>query len=211
MVALAVLLASASRSDAVGVAEGLAAKLSALKSVSFQYTREISYASDGFRHTLPASMYVEFDSKCRPTGARFRGSSSHFVSAFDGARYWLRPDSGPLVEETPPKSLSSVSILKNSVVNLAAFLRFVIRDHPSAISLDGKTLLIAVPKVEFDAAKVHVAVGYDPVYRISIDPAHGLPTQIVQSLANKGDTITTKFTAWNLAPSTPSSADWLPG
>jgi len=210
MLAAALVFVLLSEPTPVEVAEKLASTLEGLKSVSFTYKRDLHYKSEGYQNTLMASMFVAFDSKALPTRAKFRAVMPDATCAFDGVTYWIRSRNGAVREENPPKSLGSVFVVKNSIFNLAPFLRSVVKTQPEALSLERETLAIATPGSEFDGAKVRDKVGYDPVYRIQIDPTLGLPTQITQQLKLPTDTITTTFSKWNLKPTEPKESEWRP-
>jgi hypothetical protein len=190
----------------------LADAVGGLKRASFSYRRDLSYQSDGYKHTLTADMYVEFGRGWAPIRARFQATSSDSFEVFNGQTYRLMTKGKEMVREEAPKAsyFDPLSVLKNSLIGLSASLRAAANDAGASIEF-GKDatgnpkILLDLKGKELGLSKSLVPVEYTPRYEISVDTKSGLPTKIVQFLRNRKDTITTVFTNYNLAPKEPDN------
>lgn len=184
----------------------LADRIDRLKSVAFNYQRDLNYGSNGFKHTLAVRMYVEFDKSWQPLGARYQAKSPTFTEIFDGIVYLCRADSHEPVNIIGPdaKYFESVSVLKNSLIGLGNALRAAGKEAKS-LKATGDAISFELNEKALASVKPLSNVGYTPRYEITVDSKSGLPVKIVHYLKDRKDTITTKFSGYDLSP---KAATW---
>lgn len=189
----------------------LASKLEKLERVSFAYERKLDYPGENYSHTLKAEVYIEFGRQFTPIQARFQATGSSWRQIFDGQTYFHQTAGKPAEDiALGPKAnhFDSVSPLKNSIIGLAQNLRKLAGDTNQKFdSRAPNQFELKLSKREFSPAGL-VGVGYDPAYTFTLDGKTGLPSKIVQHLANPKDAITTTFTDWNLEPVKRSAETW---
>lgn len=183
-----------------------------LSRVSFQYERILNYPASKYHHELKAKVYAEFGAQFTPLGARFQGSGKDWSQVYNGSELFLRSSDKAkdwTANHPKPAAFSSTSCLKNSFFGLVATIGKLKSDAPEAIRpIDATSFEIHPKRRELGPCGLEQAE-YDPEYVIHLDVQNHLPLKIVQRLADRADTITTRFSDWVLNPPAPSDGSWL--
>jgi hypothetical protein len=179
------------------------AKLESISSVAFTYQRTLDYkSSNNYFNQTTWRVTLQVD-RSTALGAKYRIESQTYLPAgYDGDVAWQVNQSGPVSTtfNPPLEHFDSISAFYNSILGLAATLKAA-KKHPEVkIKSTGKgefrvdygtnrpSLIKAIERVD---QPYQCAYFFDP---------NGMPIKFVAQLEKPGDTITTKFSDWDLKP-----------
>jgi hypothetical protein len=97
-ICLSILLLFQAKDDLVRLAD----RLDALKKAQFAYQRHLNYLSNGYKHSLLVTVYVEFGQEWTPIRSRFLCGNRERVEGFNGKTYWCRIEKEPAQREMIP-------------------------------------------------------------------------------------------------------------
>lgn len=195
-------------------------KLARLKTISYDYRRELNYSSEGFFHELKAVAYLDLTSKDKVLGARFQFSGGGNFAAFNGSELFDlngKNKTVRVIDKPRESDLTSNSYLVNSPITLKNILPKILAD---------KTVPRGVVEVQIDKKDFYVVefvldkFGIDlfgefaktPLtrkitYRITISKDDLMPVEVLQKNGDV-DLIKTSFSNINQNPAAPAENSW---
>lgn len=195
-------------------------KLNSLKTVGYNYRRELNYASEKFLHELNASAYLDFGSPDKTLGVKFQFADRDRIDAFNGTEYFSRNTKTKTirVNNKPGRDeLERNSYLVNSLVSLKSNLPKILADATirrsvSTGTVDGKDVYVieyVLDKFgmdlfgEFSQQKLARPL----TYRITVSKDSFIPVEVLQKNGDV-DFIKTNFTNFVEGPAPPAEMTW---
>ena len=189
--------------------DSILARLESLDKVSFTYRRILDYKAPAYHHDGTWRVVGEVQREGALPFKRLWVENKDFgASGYDGRVYWSKDASDGKVRgtvEPKPTEFDDMSALRNNIFGLSRSLRAALKADPLSVR--------AIPDagahvvLEWDCVKSRptISVPLEPMevscrFRMEFDKMSWLPIKITQFLVQEGDTITTMFSGWNLAP-----------
>lgn len=201
----------------------LADKLTSLKSVSYQYHREINNFKDNYFSQLTGTCYVEFNQTDGRSVSRFQMDSNDYLSIYNGTELFgldKKTKTYSLNEQPQPRSLSSQSFLFNSIPTLRSVIQQIaesdsIPKYQRDTVIDAKRyqllqLDLHRSSLQYLGSTMRFTKDVTIYYKILIDPVTGLPYTVLESnnIDKEGYNTKTTFTDINLNPKVPEQYSW---
>ncbi len=196
-------------------------KLAALKSITYNYKREINISNS--YDTVTSKCYLLFNNDDKQTVSKFRIESDKNISIYNGTEFFALSKASKtytLTEQATQKLFSNHSFFLNSLQTLRYAANQIatndsIGKHQRDTLIEGKTYKL----VQLDMLKKTLSYALDWMpftkdvtvyYKVIIDPATWLPYQVLQSSSIDKDGYTrTVFTDINTDPVKPEEYSWF--
>lgn len=196
-------------------------KLSSLKTVSFDYRRELNYASEGFFHELKAASFLDFTSGDEVLGVRFQFRNDSDINTFNGSELFDLNLKGKIINvnnKPQANDFESNSYLTNSFVTLKNILPVIgsdktIKKSVSMTEVDDRNYYL----LEFvlERASIDLYGKFSDVkllrkltYRVMIAADSFMPVEVLQRNGDV-DFIKTNFSNINENPGAPAENSWF--
>jgi thiol-disulfide isomerase/thioredoxin len=201
----------------------MAKKLTALKSVSYHYHREINNIANNNYSKLDGNCYIDFDQSDKRSVTRFQMEADDYTSIYNGTESFLLDKATKtyrLTEQPNPRSFGSQSFFFNSLQTLRSVIQQIaendsIPKHQRDTTIQNKTYkLVQVnlhrSSLQYLGSTMRFTKDVTVYYRIVIDPATWLPYQILEtnSVDKEGYNTKTVFTDININPKEPDAYSW---
>jgi len=199
-------------------------KLASLRSISYNYKREINNSKDNYYDTLRGTCYLAFNADDKQTVSQFRMESPDYISIYNGTESFVLSKASKtyrLTEQATQRSFSNHSFFHNSLQTLryeanqiAANDSIIKHQRDTAINnkpyklvqldMHKKSLSYAVSSMQFTK---DVTI----YYKVIIDPTTWLPYQVLESnnIDKDGYNTKTVFTDINTNPVKPDEYSWF--
>lgn len=197
-------------------------KLNNLKTVRYDLTRELSYASEEYHSISKWICYFDFSLSNNPIHFKYQIDDSISKNIFNGTEKFElnKPAKTIQVKENPEKeSFEGLSFLYNSLITIKNILPTIIDDQYSKKAISDTvinnqsyelvTINVGKRRVQnlgkgFDIMKTK----YDFIYKLIIDKNSYFPIEIIQKNNLNNDFIKTSFTNLSINPTLPSETSW---
>jgi thiol-disulfide isomerase/thioredoxin len=199
----------------------MAKKLVSLKSISYQYHRELCYPQDNYFDTLEGPCYMDFDQTDKRNVKRFRVESNDYVIVYNGTEMFnLNKKAKTYSLSTQPntRSFGQYSLFFNSIQALRSEIPQLIAGdsipmYQQDTIIDNKLYkqvqLNMRRWMQYMGSAQRLDRGVVFYYRIIIDPVTWLPYQVIQtSNVSKNSSSKTIFTGINIRPKVPDTNSW---
>ncbi|GAB4021264.1 hypothetical protein [Spirosoma koreense] len=198
------------------------ARLTALKTVRYQYYRDVNYRSESYRNELSGSMYLDFQQGKNPVGFWFQIDSDVNKLIYNGETLLTldKTEKTMRVEKQPSiNSFSSISFFYNSIVTLRNSLKFITADTKIPKTLVDTTVY-GKPcyQVRFALqSRVLENLGRFKeltterviIYKVIVDKQTYLPTLVLQTNnVTPQDYVLTRFSEYSLDGVKPADTSW---
>lgn len=199
-------------------------KLGSLKSISYQYYREINNPANSHFSKLEGTCYIDFDQADKRSVSRFRMESNENISIYNGTELFgldKTKKTYSLIEQPQPGSFGNQSFFFNSIQTLRSVLPQLIESdtiakHPlnDTIIQDKIYKLVQLDlhrsSLQYLGSTMRFTKDVTIYYRIVIDPATWFPYQVLESnnIDNEGYNTKTVFTNINAKPKEPDTYSW---
>ncbi|TDO19340.1 TlpA family protein disulfide reductase [Pedobacter duraquae] len=201
----------------------MAAKLSELNAISYQYRSEVNNIKNDYHSAVQGDVYVEFDSTNKSLVARFQLETEKYRSIYNGAEIFTldkKLKTYRFTEQPDPGSFGSLSFFHNAIQTLANQLPSIVSSNKTAKDLADTlinkktykviTLSLFRSSLQYAGQGMKFTKDVTINYRILINPETYLPYQVIET--NDIDkalynTITT-FTEVNTNPRQPETKSW---
>lgn len=199
-------------------------KLASLKSISYQYYREINNPANSYFTKLTGTCYIDFDQTDKRSVSRFRMESDDYISIYNGTELFTlnkTTKTCSLTEQPQPRSFGSLSFFFNSIQTLRSVLPqlaendTVAKHQRSDTIIQDKTykliqLDLHRSSLQYLGSAMPFTKDVTISYRIVIDPVTWLPYQVMESnnIDKEGYNTKTVFTNINTHPKEPDTYSW---
>lgn len=197
-------------------------KLTALKTLHFQYYRELNYQSESYHHELSGSMYLDFQQAHNPTGFCFQTDNELDKVIYNGQTLLTmnKTDKTMRVEKQPGiDRFSSLSCFYNSIVTLRNSLKSIVADSQITKTLVDTTVNgQACYQVKFALQNRvldhlggfrELTTNRTTIYKVVVNKRSYLPALVLQlNNVSPQDYILTRFKDYRLAGITPAAMSW---
>lgn len=201
----------------------MAAKLSELNAISYQYRSEVNNIKNDYHSAVQGDVYVEFDSTNKSLVARFQLETEKYRSIYNGAEIFTldkKLKTYRFTEQPDPGSFGSLSFFHNAIQTLANQLPSIVSSNKTAKDLADTlinkktykviTLSLFRSSLQYAGQGMKFTKDVTINYRILINPETYLPYQVIET--NDIDkalynTITT-FTEIDTNPRQPETKSW---
>lgn len=201
----------------------MAAKLSALNAISYDYHNEVNNIKNNYHSEVRGHAYLEFDSANKSMAARFQLETAIYRSVYNDSEIFTldkRLKTYSIAEQPDPGSFGSLSLFHNSIQTLANQLPSLIAGNN--IAKDGAdtlinkknykviTLSLYRNSLQYAGRGMHFTKDVTIYYRILVNPETNLPYQVIETNnidKESYNTITT-FTAIDTHPRQPEIKSW---
>jgi thiol-disulfide isomerase/thioredoxin len=195
--------------------------LGSLEGVSYKYTRELNYPSEGYYHKLQTDTYLDFTSADELAGFRYQADDQNLFQVNNGAEIFVldkRSKTTTINRRPGLSSVENLSFLYNSPVTLRNVLPSLLADAaiPKTLTdtLIHNTGYYAV-RFELKGRAIDNLGGYRKLteenttkYQLIVDRDTYFPVEVLQTNGLNGDFIKTSFTDVDLSPTLPTEASW---
>ena len=205
--------------NAEAILRELSQKLSSLSAISYQYRRELNYASESYNNILEAGIYLAFDPTQQPIGLLYQAQRLEGFEIFNGSEIVHGVTSSHTLQMTPIHSIEALrnnTLLFNSFVTLRAALPTLLDDNSIAKSVESCTAALCTVDIKLPRATLTATGTLSPIqlqrdttYRITIDRDTMLPTEVRQTNSANSDFMDVQFSNVNLNPAKPPATSWL--
>jgi hypothetical protein len=204
------------------IARLLLTKLKSIKSVNYDYYRDVNYVSENYQNSLSGTTYLDFKSSDNVLGLRFQFLSDKYKTIYNGKNLLLlEEESKKLTVDKQPKinDFSSLSFFVNSFITLKNSLNEIIssKDISKALSdtaIDEKMYHLLTFKLNSKTIRnlgaiSQLTVQRDIIYKVVIDKNDYLPYQVIQTNnATPRDYVLTKFSNYKVNNYMPAESTW---
>lgn len=202
--------------------EFTAKQLSAIRSVDYQYNREINNYKDNYFSKFSADCYLEFDQENKVS--RFQVQSLNGKEVYNGIEYFFLDKQAKTytrLENPSQQSFNNFSFFYNSLASLKNTLNRIIGDDSIPRSqrdtlIKNKTFKIVRLSMHNKALSYldglsHFTIDITIFYDLIIDPVSFLPYQILEHNSVDHDQYFTRttYSAIRSAPLEPKPLSWL--
>ncbi|MBK1439623.1 TlpA family protein disulfide reductase [Parapedobacter sp. ISTM3] len=200
----------------------VAEKLLSLKTISYQYVRELDYPAEAIHSTMTGSMYMDFAEENDRTGFRYQFSHAGGLSIFNNTAI-VDVNTGRRTITTENRvtsvALNRRSELFNSIVTLRNLLPFIIADSGIVKSM-ADTVIGGAPAhcLTFEVRNAfadYLGTGFTKSkgditinYQLLVDSATLLPLSLLQTRHGSRDRSRTVFDDVNTDPPAPAENSW---
>jgi thiol-disulfide isomerase/thioredoxin len=210
---------SAQRMDSNVLLQQVAAKLAALTSVSYHYSREINYESENYHNRDEQDGYIDF----RPDGSApftFQAKRMDGFQVFNGSELLNGIRATHEVQIVPVKNIDTVqssSFLLNSYVTLRKALPALLKENTGEQSPADCTAATCQVSLTLHQSVLTGLGDVSPItklrditYTLTIDRSSLLPVAVKQTASDtgNGDYTEVHFTHIDTQPSRPTDASW---
>jgi thiol-disulfide isomerase/thioredoxin/outer membrane lipoprotein-sorting protein len=202
----------------------VAKKLASLKSISYQYYREINNSANNYFNKLTGTCYIDFDQIDKRSVSRFRMDSDDYISIYNGTELFTlnkTTKTYSLIEQPQPRSFGSQSFFFNSIQTLRSVLQQLAESDTIAkhqlndtIIQDKTYKLVQLDlhrsSLQYLGSTMRFTKDVTITYLIVIDPVTWLPYQVLESnnIDKEGYNTKTVFTNINIHPKEPDTYSW---
>ncbi|WP_343307402.1 TlpA disulfide reductase family protein [Chitinophaga niabensis] len=199
------------------VLKRMADKLNTIKTLRYQYNREISYPSENYKASTSASIFIDFSSKDTLLGFRYQINDAGYTNVFNGTEQFdlnERDKTIRLRQQPSANSFRSISYFYNSIPTLKRIIPAVLSDETITKELteddEYYTVLLSMNKRAFNYLEGFSAITAERVinYRIFIDKTTLLPRRIIQTNNVNDDLVQTDFSNIEIAAPYPPETSW---
>jgi thiol-disulfide isomerase/thioredoxin len=201
-------------------------KLQALKTVQYQYQREIHYYTENYHNSMAANLYIDFTVAGSQTGFRFQASDDGSATYYNGAHYFHLNSKAKTIDlqvKTSTNLLESTSYLFNSLLTIRNALPLIIQNDSiqktlSDTLIDNTTydlVRFEMPSRYFSSlgnVNTYTAANLRRPYQLIIDRKTSLPFQFIARFRrgdDEGDLIKAIFTQIDTHPVAPTDLSWF--
>lgn len=198
------------------------AKLTALKTVHYQYYREVNYASESYRNELSGTLYLDFKQNRNPIGFWFQTDNDLDKEIYNGETLLTmnKAEKTMRVEKQPSLNrFSSMSCFYNSVVTLRNSLQSISGDRQIGKTLtdtivNGKAcyqVTLTLPSRVLDnlGSFRNLTTERTIFYKIVVDKHNYLPALVLQTNnITPQDYVLTRFWDYRLEGVEPAAMSW---
>lgn len=199
-------------------------KLASLKSISYNYEREINNSKNNYYDTLKGTCYLDFNADDKQTVSKFRMESPDYISIYNGTESFVLSKTSKtynLTEQATQRSFSNHSFFHNSLQTLRyAANQIAVNDsilkHQRDTVIDGKPYKLVQldmhkKSLSYAASSMQFTKDVTIYYKVIIDAVTWLPYQVLESNSIDKDGYNTKtiFTDINTNPVKPDEYSWF--
>jgi peroxiredoxin len=195
-------------------------RLSELTAISYQYKRELNYASEDYFHELVVDTYLEFSPTDNNLGFRYQADDEQHFQVNNGSEIFIlnKKSKTAIIDSKPTlNSVQHASFLYNSPVTLRHMLPQILKDDAITKTITDTTLNgnnYHAIRFELKDKAMNNVSGYRELegitirYQLLIDPANYFPVEVLQRNSLNNDFIRTRFTTIDFAPAAPLVDSW---
>jgi thiol-disulfide isomerase/thioredoxin len=209
-------------SPAGAILNGVAQKLRLLKSLKYQHTRELNYASENYRNITAWTVYYDFTPDDSMAGFRYQAENAAARHVYNGTEMFDLNETARtfVINDHPVKAgFSNLSFLYNSLVTLRNVLPLLIDDNTvSKTAADTVIKGVSYHIVTINTGKRRIqnpGLGFDTmqtpynfIYKLFIMPGSYLPAELLQTNDLNTDFIRTTFNGIQVNPGAPGELSW---
>ncbi|MGI8581204.1 MAG: TlpA family protein disulfide reductase [Chitinophagaceae bacterium] len=198
-------------------------RLSGLKNIRYDNTRELNYSSENFHNISKWSGYYDFQSKDTMTGFKYQITDSTSKRFFNGTeKFDLDAKLKTISIDAHPnkETFSGLSALYNSIITLKNVLSLLILDKTATKFVNDTTINntpYTVIKVNIGKRKIqNLGFGFyamktksNFIYKIIVEKNNYLPFAVLQTNDLNSDFIKTSFTSIETNTTSPSELSWF--
>jgi thiol-disulfide isomerase/thioredoxin/outer membrane lipoprotein-sorting protein len=191
-------------------------KLASLKTVSYDYRRELNYTSERFFHELKAAAYLDFTSAGKVPGVKYRFAADTNSNTFNGAELFSLDGKNKIIRlnsKPAPADFQSDSYLVNSPVTLKNVLPKVLADKTITRSISEEKNFYVV-EFALDKFGIDLFGNYSDqklarriTYRVTVAKSDFMPVEVLQKNGDI-DFIKTTFSNIRENPAPPAENTW---
>ena len=197
-------------------------KLISLKTVQYQYYRDVNYRSESYRNELLGNIYLDFQQAQNPTGFWFQMDSDVDKMIYNGETLLTmnKTEKTMRVEKQPGiKNFSSVSFFYNSIVTLRNSLKTIVGNEQISKTLTD-TIVNGKPcyQVKFALRSQvlenlggfkNLTTDRTIIYKVVVDKQTYLPALVLQTNnMTPQDYVLTRFSEYSLNGVKPTDTSW---
>lgn len=199
------------------VLKRMADKLNKIKTLRYQYHREISYPSENYKASTSAGIFIDFSSKDTLLGFRYQINEAGYSNIFNGTEQFNlngKDKTIRLQQQPSAKSFRSISYFYNSIVTLKRIIPDVLSDETITRELkeddEYYTVLLSLDKRVFNYLEGFSTITAERViyYRIFIDKTTLLPHRVIQTNNVNDDLVQTDFSDIETNAPYPPETSW---
>jgi AhpC/TSA family len=209
----------ASSPDAIATLQKISQTLTSLSSLSYHYTRELSYTSENYHQTLEADITLEFDPAQQPIGTIYQARNADQFEIFNGSEILRGNNSAHTIQMSAVRSskdLDRVSFLYNSPATLRLVLPGLIADPTIVKSIAAQTestiqVNLVIPHAVLNATGTisPITLPRDTTYRITVNRKTFLPLEVRQTNSQNSDFMLVTFANLSIPPAKLVPSSWL--
>lgn len=215
------MLFSQSSKESDKILEKLLLKLNQTKSISFDQTRELNYASEDYHVINNWTCFYMQDSNS--IGVKYQVKSSDLIDVYNATEFFSvnKLEKTYKVQEHPDESkLLNNSYFYNSILTLRNVLPILIKDKTLAKTISDTVInskKIQIVKLNLGKKRIqnsgksfdNLQTKYNVVYQFFVDPITNLPVEFLQSNDENKDFIKVNFSNFDLNPKIPNQDSWF--
>jgi thiol-disulfide isomerase/thioredoxin len=199
------------------VLKRMADKLNSLKTLRYQYNREISYPSENYKASTSASIFIDFSGKDTLLGFRYQISDAGYSNIFNGTEQFDLNEKDKTIrlqQQPSARSFRSISYFYNSIVTLKRIIPDVLSDESITKELkeddEYYTVRLSLNKRAFNYLEGFSAITAERVihYSIFIDKTTLLPRRVIQTNNVNDDLVQTDFSEIETDAPYPPETSW---
>jgi thiol-disulfide isomerase/thioredoxin len=197
-------------------------KLSSLKNIKYDNTRELNYSSENYHYSSTWTGYYDFQSKDTLTGFKYQIDDSDSKQVFNGTEKFdlSKKEKAISINDHPAKkSFSELSALYNSIITLRNVLPVLIDDKTAIKYVHDTTINgTAYTVININTGKRRIqnlGLGFDAmttksdfIYKILVGKDSYFPFEVIQTNDINSDFIKTNFTNVEINTTAPAELSW---
>ena len=197
-------------------------KLSSLKNIRYDNTRELNYSSENYRYISKWTGYYDFQSKDTINGFKYQIADSTSKQFFNGTEKFdldTKLKTISIDDHPNKKTISELSALYNSIITLKNVLPLLILDKTATKYVNDTTINntpYTVINVNIGKRRIqNLGFGFDTmktksnfIYKIIVAKNNYLPFAVLQTNDLNSDFIKTSFTSIETNTTSPSELSW---
>ena len=199
------------------VLKRMADKLNTIKTLRYQYNREISYPSENYKASTSASIFIDFSSKDTLLGFRYQVSDGGYSNIFNGTEQFDLNEKDKTIrlqQQPSARSFRSISYFYNSILTLKRIIPDVLSDETITKELREEDeyyiVLLSLNKRIFNYLEGFSTITAERVihYNIFIDKTTLLPRRVIQTNNVNDDLVQTDFSDIETNAPNPPETSW---
>ncbi|MRG44650.1 hypothetical protein GFS24_05970 [Chitinophaga sp. SYP-B3965] len=199
------------------VLKRMADKLDSIKTLRYNYNRQISYPSENYKASTAGNIFLDFSSKDTLLRFRYQIDDADYSNIFNGIEQFDLDRKNKTINVHPnpsAKNFSSISYFYNSIVTLKGIIPAVLSDETISKQLteedDYYTVQLSLNKRVFNYLEGFSSLTTERTinYMIMINKTTLLPFRIIQTNNVNDDLIQTDFLDIEVDAARPPEVSW---
>ncbi len=199
------------------VLKRMADRLNSIKTLRYQYNREISYPSENYKASTSAGIFIDFSSKDTLLGFRYQVKDGGYSNIFNGTEQFVlngKDKTIRLQQQPSAGSFRSISYFYNSILTLKRIIPAVLSDETITKGLTEDNEYYTV-KLSLNKRIINYLEGFSAItaervihYSIFIDKRTLLPRRVIQTNNVNDDLVQTEFSDIKTDAPSPPETSW---